>query len=255
MITDDRLPVAGPTEPPSPPGDGGAPRGGDRMVLGWLAFVVAVAALCAAFWAMKADDGASAGSGAGAASTAAPVEVGLSEFRFAPDMVMLPTGGGLLHLVNNGSAVHNVSIQPSGRTSGDIQPGQSKDLDLTGLDDGTYSMICEIAGHAASGMTGQVMIGGTAGTDSASSATTDTTMSWQDMDAAMAAVAKQFPAATAGHGGDELAPTVLADGTKEFDLTAEIVKWEVAPGKIVDAWTYNGIVPGPAHPRASRATR
>jgi FtsP/CotA-like multicopper oxidase with cupredoxin domain len=70
-------------------------------------------------------------------------------------------------------------------------------------------------------------------------------MSWQDMDAAMAAVAKQFPAATAGHGGEELAPTVLADGTKEFDLTASIVKWEVAPGKFVDAWTYNGVVPAP----------
>ena len=49
---------------------------------------------------------------------------------------MLPTGGGVLHLVNNGSAAHNVSIQPTGRASGDIQPGQSKDLDLTGLADG-----------------------------------------------------------------------------------------------------------------------
>ena len=43
----------------------------------------------------------------------------------------------------------------------------------------------------------------------------------------------------------ELAPTVLADGTKEFDLVAEIVDWEVEPGKIVKAWAYNGTVPGP----------
>ena len=42
-----------------------------------------------------------------------------------------------------------------------------------------------------------------------------------------------------------LAPKVLSDGTKEFDLTAKIGKWEVEPGRIVDAWTYNGIVPGP----------
>jgi FtsP/CotA-like multicopper oxidase with cupredoxin domain len=61
----------------------------------------------------------------------------------------------------------------------------------------------------------------------------------------MEAVAKSFPAKTAGHGGDPLAPLVLADGTKEFDLTAEIVKWEVEPGKLVDAWTYNGVVPAP----------
>jgi len=148
--------------------------------------------------------------------------------------------------VNNGSAAHNVTIQPSGRAIAEVQPGETKELDLTGLADGNYAMLCEIAGHAASGMTGQVMIGGTAHTDGASAAATETTMSWQDMDAAMAAVADQFPAPTAGHGGEELAPTVLADGTKQFDLKAEIVKWEVAPGKLVDAWTYNGVVPAPA---------
>ena len=249
MITDDRLPARTPTEPPAAPHDvtPTPSGGGDRMVINWLAFIVAVAALCAAFWAMKArsDDGSSGGSGTAAATAVAPVDVGLSEFKFSPEMVMLPTGGGVLHLVNNGTAVHSVSIQPSGRASGDIQPGQSKDLDLTGLNDGTYSMLCDIAGHAAAGMTGQLMIGGTAGAASAASGATETTMSWQDMDAAMAAVAKSFPAATAGHGGDELAPTVLADGTKEFDLTASIVKWEVAPGKFVDAWTYNGVVPAP----------
>ena len=38
---------------------------------------------------------------------------------------------------------------------------------------------------------------------------------------------------------------MLADGTKEFRLTTKIVKWEVEPGKVVDAWTYNGTVPGP----------
>ena len=50
----------------------------------------------------------------------------------------------------------------------------------------------------------------------------------------MADVAAQFPAKTEGHGGDRLDPKVLADGTKEFDLDAKIVKWEVSPGKLVD---------------------
>jgi manganese oxidase len=65
------------------------------------------------------------------------------------------------------------------------------------------------------------------------------------MDAGMAASTKAFPAKTAGVGAQLLAPTVLPDGTKQFDLTAEIVKWEVSPGKSVNAWTYNGVVPGP----------
>jgi FtsP/CotA-like multicopper oxidase with cupredoxin domain len=42
-----------------------------------------------------------------------------------------------------------------------------------------------------------------------------------------------------------LEPEVKADGTKVFELTAEIVEWELEPGTFVDAWTYNGMVPGP----------
>lgn len=65
------------------------------------------------------------------------------------------------------------------------------------------------------------------------------------MDAMMRTRTKAFPAKTSGIGGGVLAPTVLPDGTKRFELTAKIVKWEVEPGKLVDAWTYNGTVPGP----------
>jgi FtsP/CotA-like multicopper oxidase with cupredoxin domain len=35
------------------------------------------------------------------------------------------------------------------------------------------------------------------------------------------------------------------DGFKVFELTCKAVQWEVEPGKMVDAYTYNGIVPGP----------
>jgi FtsP/CotA-like multicopper oxidase with cupredoxin domain len=65
------------------------------------------------------------------------------------------------------------------------------------------------------------------------------------MDAAMRARTEAFPAKTKGVGGRPLAPHVLPDGTKEFHLVTRIVKWEVEPGKFVDAWTYNGTVPGP----------
>jgi len=244
MIIEERLPTRLSEEPPL----GGPPKGrSDKVILGWLAFIVAVIALFAAFWAMK-DPGGGGGSGSSSGATgaaAASVPVGMSEFKFTPKMVMLPSGGGVLQVTNTGTGVHNLEIQPSGRTTGDIQPGQTKQLDLSGLSDGTYTMICQITGHAASGMTGELMVGGSASAAAASAGATETTMSWQDMDAAMAAVAKSFPAATQGHGGDLLEPKVLADGTKEFDLTAQVVKWEVSPGKLVDAWTYNGVVPAP----------
>ena len=48
---------------------------------------------------------------------------------------------------------------------------------------------------------------------------------------------------------------MLADGTKQFDLTAAIVDWEVAPGKIVEAWTYNGIGSRAGHQGRASATR
>ncbi len=54
-----------------------------------------------------------------------------------------------------------------------------------------------------------------------------------------------FPAETEGLGNELLEPTILPDGTKQFDVTVSIEEWEVEPGRFVEAWTYNGQVPGP----------
>jgi len=59
------------------------------------------------------------------------------------------------------------------------------------------------------------------------------------------ATAKKYAAGDIKKGNARLEPNVLPDGTKRFDLTAAITDWEVSPGKVVKAWTYNGIVPGP----------
>jgi FtsP/CotA-like multicopper oxidase with cupredoxin domain len=40
-------------------------------------------------------------------------------------------------------------------------------------------------------------------------------------------------------------PYRMVDGVKEFHLTAEVVHTQFAPGREVDAWGYNGSVPGP----------
>jgi manganese oxidase len=212
----------------------------DRTVLGWFAFVVAITALALATFGLRG------GSASGATATApASVDVILTEFRFSPLMITLPVGGGTINISNTGSAVHTLSVPELGLASGDINPGATAQMKVGAVGEGMYTVLCEIAGHAANGMTASLMIGGDAGGDAAGAAATPTTMTWQEMDKMMAEVAGQFPAKTEGHGGDRLEPTVLADGTKEFDLEAKIVKWEVAPGKLVDAWTYNGVVPAP----------
>jgi FtsP/CotA-like multicopper oxidase with cupredoxin domain len=55
---------------------------------------------------------------------------------------------------------------------------------------------------------------------------------------------KSFPAKTAGLGNQRIAP-VIDDGVKVFELTAKKVQWETQPGQHVEAWAYNGQVPGP----------
>lgn len=90
--------------------------------------------------------------------------------------------------------------------------------------------------------------GSDAGSDAGSAdigSTDSGPIDWKSMDAAMAKRDKSFPAKTKGVGNQILKPKILADGTKQFNLTAEVVKWEVEPGKVVEAWTYNGAVPGP----------
>ncbi|MDP9178672.1 MAG: copper oxidase [Gemmatimonadota bacterium] len=55
---------------------------------------------------------------------------------------------------------------------------------------------------------------------------------------------KAFPAKTAGRGNQPLAPRI-EKGVKVFELTAEKIQWETTPGQKVEAWAYNGQVPGP----------
>ena len=55
---------------------------------------------------------------------------------------------------------------------------------------------------------------------------------------------KAYPQATEGLGGQPLAFEMDGD-VKVFKLTAGVVQWEYMAGKRVEAWCYNGVVPGP----------
>ena len=66
----------------------------------------------------------------------------------------------------------------------------------------------------------------------------------EQMDAMHEKGIKAFPAKTEGKGNQLLAPR-LVNGVKVFDITCKVVQWEVEPGKKVEAWTFNGVVPGP----------
>ncbi len=69
-------------------------------------------------------------------------------------------------------------------------------------------------------------------------------MAAEEMDRMHEAGVKAFPAKTEGVGNQLFAPRMDKD-VKVFDLTASKVQWEVEPGRKVEAWSYNGQVPGP----------
>jgi FtsP/CotA-like multicopper oxidase with cupredoxin domain len=118
--------------------------------------------------------------------------------------------------------------------------GADGSLHLADLKPGKYALHCTIPGHEQAGMTATLTV-----KRAATSGTGTPAMTSDEMDALMARRTKAFPAKTEGVGAQLLAPQVLADGTKVFDVTSRVTRWEVEPGKFVDAWTYNGTVPGP----------
>jgi len=187
-----------------------------------------------------------------AADKANGVSVSLTEFAITPSEISAPVNGTLT-VKNNGTVQHNFAIKGTDKKTSMISPGSSETLDLSGLKAGQYVVYCQVPGHEGSGMKGTLSVGGASGAsmgamDMSTGTVADAgvnTKANDAMDEQMAVNTKAFPAKTEGLGAQPLAPKILADGTKEFDLTAEIVQWEVSPGKKVEAWTYNGTVPGP----------
>jgi len=182
-----------------------------------------------------------------AVAEASGTPVSLSEFKIEPSVIVVGTGGSLT-AKNAGTVTHNLAVKGTGLKTADIAPGGSDRLDVSSLKTGMYTVICQIPGHEGSGMTAMLHVGIGGGT----SAAAKTSASDNDqLDAAQkkpvdAYVAQlEKGANTPGVGAQLLAPTVLPDGTKEFDLTAKVTDWTVSPGNVVQAWTYNGTVPGP----------
>ena len=238
-------PAPAPETPRRPP-----PSGRDSLML--LAVFLSCMALIVGVFGVglglrAVDEAGSEAGGAGGAP--ASVTIHLTEFALDPAAVTLAVGGTLA-VHNDGAVPHNLAIEGTDHITPMLDAGRSANLELTDLAPGTYNLICQVAGHSDAGMKGTLIVtAGRAGTaagdgDHAHSGGTST-MTSDQMDAVMETSIKAFPAKTQGLGAQNLTPTLLADGTKQFQLTSSVVKWEVAPGTFVDAWTYNGTVPGP----------
>ena len=105
------------------------------------------------------------------------------------------------------------------------------------------TFICSVPGHSDAGMQGEVVVA-TAGA-SAEPSHGDHERTAEEMRDVDAEVTGQFPAETEGRGNVILEPEVQADGTLQWELTASVIEWETEPGTVVEAYAYNGMVPGP----------
>lgn len=225
-----------------------ARRDGWTLLIFAFSAIALLAAIVAVGFGLRAIDETKGGVKAGGDGVApATATVGLSEFKIEPAEVTI-AAGGTPQVTNAGSAPHNLAVKGAELTTPDIGSGGSGTLGLAGLAPGDYTIYCHVPGHEQAGMKATLHVRpGAAGSAAGGQADHPAThaMSPEDMDATMARAVAAFPAKTEGVGAQALAPTVLADGTKRFDLVTKVVKWEVEPGKFVEAWTYNGTTPGP----------
>jgi plastocyanin len=208
--------------------------------------VVAVGLAIVAVLTVVADDD---DGGAGGVAASGGAGVTLSEFAVSPEAVSVPEGGTIA-VTNEGAVTHNLAVDGTELVTADLSGGQSESLDVSELDPGTYTIYCAIPGHREAGMTADLVVGGDA--HAGHVVNTDRLLAENDAaDAVMKAPVDAYVAQlteganTEGAGNTPLAPTVLPDGTKEFALTAAVIDWQVDPETTVQAWAYNGQVPGP----------
>ncbi len=228
----------------------------DRSFLNWLSVALAVAALVLGFFALgrvgSSGSEMAAGSEGGGSGEASIIEIELGALKFVPQHIMAPPGDVILRITNVDSQPHNLSVL--GSKTRDLQPGESQDLELGALGVGVYPMLCEIPGHNEAGMNGNLHIilnaepGAYTGTGNSNGSIDHLHgySSWEEMQTAMDERALRFGEEAKGEfGGQPLEFTMSEDGYKVFEVTAMLADWEVEPGRIVEAYTYNGTVPAP----------
>ncbi len=163
------------------------------------------------------------------------------DLGFEPEAVTVDVPGTYaVTFVNDGGTFHDVTFA-DGTVIG-AEGHQTATGEVTIGPDG-MTFICSVPGHSDAGMQGEVVVA-TAGA-SAEPSHGDHDRTAEEMRDIDAEVTGQFPAETEGRGNVILEPEVQDDGTLQWELTASVIEWETEPGTVVEAYAYNGMVPGP----------
>jgi uncharacterized cupredoxin-like copper-binding protein len=222
-----------------------------RTLAIWVAFTTAGAmfALVMVFAALVLGTPGTTGQASPSASASAPqpsgpvgsIEVRAFDLGFEPAMVHVDAPGTYaVTFTNDGGVLHDLTFADGTKIAAEAHTVAIGEVSIPA---GGLTFICSVPGHADGGMRGEVMVA--ASGEPGASASPDASMTAEQLAAADAARTGQFPAATEGKGNQVLEPTVLDDGTKQWELTASVIQWETEPGVLVEAYAYNGTVPGP----------
>lgn len=172
------------------------------------------------------------------------LDISLSEFAIEGELTA-PAGNVVLNVVNGGAIEHNLEVRGLDARTPNLMSRGVDALALGELEPGTYELFCSISGHESSGMVADLVITDADEFAPAQLGDEHAGLTPAQMDQLMVDSMLAFPAETQGVGNQKLEPEILADGTKKFTLTAEVIEWEVSPGEFVEGWAYNNQIPGP----------
>ncbi len=159
------------------------------------------------------------------------IEVTAADLSFDPANVTVDKAGKYeVKLTNKGAIFHNITFADGSAAGADA--GQSASVVVIVPAAGT-TFICSVPGHADAGMTGTIMVAGTA------AATTPPTIG------GTAPVPSADPNAPAYTLRDATAPPVMTGTEHDIDLPIIEKDMTVAAGYVVHVWTFGGTVPGP----------
>ena len=85
------------------------------------------------------------------------VRVEMSEFKYTMATSEVAAGKVTFELVNAGTVEHSFIVEGTDVKSEQIRPGQTVTVQ-TDLKPGTYTVICDVAGHKEAGMTMQMVV-------------------------------------------------------------------------------------------------
>jgi nitrite reductase (NO-forming) len=175
-------------------------------------------------------------SGTGAlAQHPAPITIEAFDLGYTPTQVEVPATGPVTITLHNAGAIQHDILFPAGETTGLVDAGGdgtvTVDVPAEGID-----FWCSLPGHKEAGMKGRITVAGAPET---------TPNPGGDHGGPGAVLPDPDPDAPPYALFDPIAPKALAGEVHDYALVIQEKPMTVAPGYVVDAWTFNGTVPGP----------